>query len=75
MCKRKNSSKRVGERVGELHKSPLPTKLSPQHAKSYFENISNIRTKEEKKHVPHMQTPCLSSVLSLLFLRLCCLSC
>lgn len=58
-------------RVGELHQSPLPTKPNPQHVKSYFENISSIRTKEKKKQIPHTQTPCLSPVLRLLSLRLC----
>lgn len=36
-CK-KNTSEGRGS-VGELLQSPLPTKLTPQHANSYFENI------------------------------------
>jgi len=43
--------------------SPLPTKLTPQHANSYFENIHDIRAKGKKKNVAHMKTLCLQFCL------------
>jgi len=45
-CKKKKNRSEGRGSVGELLQSPLPTKVTPQHANSYFENIYNIKAKE-----------------------------